>query len=358
MTRKLFVVVPADTPHGPVKGAYALANALAQWREVTLVTVKPGAGANAPLDPRVRRVVLADLAPTFVAKVRCYQEILEDSGGRFGTASISLCLSADAVNSLCRANTVTCASVRGNLIANYRMDYGWTGLPLAAAHLMSLRRFDHVVAMSDAMARQVRRFSGRQPAIIRNFVDEAALERYRAPTTMQGPLHFTFLGSLSVRKQPLLVLEALVELHRRGYKAVVDLIGSGPMEGAMRRETAERGLGDAIRFCGFLADPYQRLAAVDAMVLPSVSEGMSRAALEALHLGVPCVLRNADGNAELIQEGKNGALFEADHSLADAMLRAAAITRQRSASRVSLLPAAFGQQSAAKEYLDLVECGA
>ena len=55
--------------------------------------------------------------------------------------------------------------------------------------------------------------------------------------------------------------------------------------------------------------PYSLLGRADAFVLPSLSEGISRAALEALHLGVPCILRNVDGNQELITPRVNGELF-------------------------------------------------
>ena len=45
------------------------------------------------------------------------------------------------------------------------------------------------------------------------------------------------------------------------------------------------------------------------MCLPSYSEGMSRAVLEALSLGIPCVLRNVKANSELIKDKENGILF-------------------------------------------------
>ena len=51
------------------------------------------------------------------------------------------------------------------------------------------------------------------------------------------------------------------------------------------------------------------------MVLPSFSEGVSRSALEALFLGVPCVLRDVDGASELIHDGINGYLFNENSEL-------------------------------------------
>jgi len=355
MKRRLFIVVPAPTPDGPVKGAYALANALAALRAVTLVTLKRGPGAQAPLDPRVEQVCLADHAHTFRGKVRHYRQMLTSAGGRNKVCSISMCLSADALNLLCKKHAVICASVRGNLIVNYRMDYGAVGVPLAMAHLTGLRGFDHVAVMTDAMAEQVQRYVGHRPTVVGNFVDEAALEVFRTSEPAEGPLRFAFVGSLSTRKQPWLLVEAVASLRDRGQPAVIDLIGSGPMDKRVHSEMSRLHVDGAVRLWGFVEQPYAHVSQADALVLPSVSEGLPRAALESLHLGVPCVLRRADGNGDLIVDGVNGALFAHDAALADAMLQAASISRRRGAARESLLPAAFRQDAAARRYLDLVE---
>jgi glycosyltransferase involved in cell wall biosynthesis len=90
-------------------------------------------------------------------------------------------------------------------------------------------------------------------------------------------------------------------------------------------------------------------------VLPSLSEGTPRSALEALHLGVPCVLRAADGNSELIASEQQGALFEEDAALPDTIARVAAYSRTRSVVRSTLLPRGFRQVEQARRYLSLVE---
>ena len=54
--RQIFITVPSPHPTGPIKGAYALANALAAERQVTLVTLKRGPGADAELARALGRV--------------------------------------------------------------------------------------------------------------------------------------------------------------------------------------------------------------------------------------------------------------------------------------------------------------
>ena len=354
MTRKLFILVPSDSPAGPVKGAYALANALAEICEVTLVALKRGPGADSALDTRVRHLCLADAAEGLSSRISSYRTLLRKAGGRAGATSLSMCLSADVVNMLCGQDAVTCASVRGNLLANYRHDYGLIGVPLAIAHLFVLRMHDRVVAMNRPMASQIRFYSGIEPDIIENFVDEAPLEKFRSTNKSDGSLRFVFVGSLSKRKQPWLILLALKQLIQEGVSARVDFVGNGPLRDYLQSEIARLGLEDAVVLHGFVADPAPIMAGADSMVLPSLSEGISRAALEALYLGVPCVLRDADGNAELIEEGVNGALFRSDNELSSAMLHSASFARKLD-DRCSLLPESYRQATASLRYLNLLE---
>ena len=352
MIKTIFILVPSPHPTGPIKGAYALANALVPLRRVVLVFLKHGPGANAPLDEKVEVRSLARSNGGWHYRLAIYRQLLENAGGRQRVVSISMCLSADWINRFCRGQAVICASVRGNLPQNYRFDYGWLGGPLALVHLLALRSFDHVVAMTPSMASQLSWLAALQPRVIGNFVDEIVLERHRLTGTASGPLRFVFVGSLSVRKQPELVIAAIEKL--RDQDAELDVLGDGPLREGLCSLIDSLGLQGRVRLHGLVADPYDIVAAADAFVLPSRSEGVSRAALEALHLGVPCVLRDVDGNADLLAVPLSGALFSHDEDLATAMLKAAGFSRGRS-GRSSLLPPAFQQLTAACQYLRLFE---
>jgi len=352
--RPLFVLVPSLVPTGPVKGAIALANALANHCEVSLVAIKPGHGAQAEIHPAVR--VIAPLSHSgWWRSVRAYRALLIEARGDNRVASVSFCFSADMLNAMCSDLAMTCASVRGNLPQNYRHDYGWTGLLLAWVHLLFLRRVQSVAAMSKSMARQVERFIGRAPEVIPNFIDETPLDGLRVERTVaSGPFRFCYVGSLSTRKRPQALIEAVARLHRSGESVRLDVIGEGTLRRACERSVQQAGITQLVRFHGQLADPFRLLASADCMVLPSLSEGISRAVLESLHLGVPVVSRLADGNDELIRLGHNGALFRRDEELPQLMLDVARWSRARSDPGQSLLPAAFRQRECAKQYFDLI----
>jgi glycosyltransferase involved in cell wall biosynthesis len=350
--KTIFILLPSPHPTGPVKGAYALANALACLRRVVIVFLKNGPGVEAPLDSRVCVKSLAETCGGWRNRVAAYRELLQSAGGRKFACSISMCLSADFVNCFCRSEAVTCSSIRGNLFQNYRFDYGWSGAIIALGHLLMMHALDHVIAMNKAMALQIRRYAALKPIIIGNFVDEVMLEQYRVEKANSGQLRFVFVGSLSVRKQPELLIYAVDKL--REYDVEIDFLGDGPLRKKMAVLIKSLGLSGRIRLHGQVADPYPIVATADAFVMPSLSEGVSRAVLEALHLGVPCILREVDGNSELFADLEVGSLFEIETELPEVMLSVAKSARKR-AEKISLLPNSFRQSIAAANYLALLE---
>jgi glycosyltransferase involved in cell wall biosynthesis len=355
MSRTVFILVPSPHPTGPVKGAYAMANALVFSRRVVMVYLKDGPGVDANLDERVEVISLSEIRSGWRNRLQAYRKLLLEAGGRAKVGSISMCLSADLLNRFCADQAVICASVRGNLMRNYRHDYGMCGTLFAVAHLLALRSFDHVVAMTGAMSKQVWSVTGIRSKIIGNFVDEDALERFRGTIpNCKAILHFVYVGSLTNRKQPTLLVQAIESLINQGHHVKLDMIGDGPLRNIISSMLLINGLKEHIQLHGHLASPYRLIADADAFILPSCSEGISRAALEALYLGVPCVLRDVDGNAELLSEPNAGGLFIDDLDLPRAMFEAASLGHTRSL-KSSLLPPSFRQSSAAMQYLELIE---
>jgi len=350
--RRIVILVPALYPTGPIKGAVALANALVRDRQVTLVSLKGGSGAAAPIDGRVGMIDLRE-DRGWISRLRFCRRLLTRLGPPHQVASVSFCFSADLINALCRNRARILSSVRGNLPVNYRHDYGPVGSLLAGVHMLVLRRFHHLVAMTESMARQISIFTHRRPVVIGNFVDEAPLESRRQGIPVNGSYHFVFCGSLSIRKRPILTLEAIGKLRNEGFDCRLDLLGNGPLRLQIECFIAEHRLEKTVVVHGHVDDPLGIIAQADVFVLPSTSEGLSRAALEALHLGVPCVLRDVDGNRELINNHA-GELFTCDEDLVACMRRVAESSRRRD-KRESLLPPPFRQSNAAKRYLDLIE---
>lgn len=70
----------------------------------------------------------------------------------------------------------------------------------------------------------------------------------------------------------------------------------------------ELGLGDRFAFLGFRTDVERVLAAVDVVVLPSLSEGFPLAILEAMACGKPVIATSVGGVPEAVADGETGLL--------------------------------------------------
>lgn len=343
-------------PAGPVKGAIALANSLVGEIETTLVSLKVGTSPDALIDPRVKYISLASNSKRIISRYKKYISLLKSAGGRSTVVSISICLSPDLLNWFCRKNAIICSSVRANNLINYKMIYGFIGLPLAIAHLVLLRRYDHVVVMSSSMGKQVGYYINKSPQIIGNFIEEKVLDKYRKVYNNNcHTIKIVFLGTLNERKQPILLINSVNELKTQGFDIVLDIIGDGPLRSSLDNLICTLNLKNSVKMHGHLSEPYHILARADVFVLPSLSEGISRAAIEALYLGVPAVLRNSDGNSELINNGVNGELFDLDEELPFKLISAAKINTAQIKRRKCLVPCLFRQAIAARDWINLIK---
>ena len=90
----------------------------------------------------------------------------------------------------------------------------------------------------------------------------------------------------------------------------IDVIGEGVLQQKLLKLIEYHKLNKYIELKGHISNPYENLIEADIMILPSLSEGISRASLEALFFGIPCLMRDVDGNRELIDSGVNGYLFK------------------------------------------------
>ena len=78
----------------------------------------------------------------------------------------------------------------------------------------------------------------------------------------------------------------------------------------------ENGLENEIEFVVNRTDIPHFLNEADLFVLPSRFEGLGLSALEAMAAGVPVIVSDVDGPRELVQDYKNGYLFESENSYA------------------------------------------
>ena len=136
-----------------------------------------------------------------------------------------------------------------------------------------------------------------------------------------------------------MVVEKGLEFLLRAWRMAVDsglpgnarlvLVGDGPLRSELAERSREWGLDDGVRFLGWRPDVRAVLGLSDVFVLPSLTEGLPMALLEAGWAGVPCLASRVGGVPDVVRHGENGWLVEpsAVEPLA-ACLREAAETPQ------------------------------
>ena len=126
-----------------------------------------------------------------------------------------------------------------------------------------------------------------------------------------GPLHVVCVARLIERKGQGHLIEAIKRLTDSGIKVVLSLIGTGDSQRNYEDQARRLGIGDRVRFVGYVPreeiNAYYNSAHVFA--LPSYNEGMSLAVLEAMAAGLPLVVTRTGGTAELVEDGVNGYSF-------------------------------------------------
>jgi glycosyltransferase involved in cell wall biosynthesis len=188
--------------------------------------------------------------------------------------------------------------------------------PAARALIRSLtrrayRRADCFLANSHEMARGLETSLGldhRRVRVIHNPIDIARVQRLGGqPLPFEQARPFIVsVGRLERQKGHDLLLKAYAS---SGLSDALDLIivGRGTREGELRRQAAELGLGERVKFVDFTDNPWAFVAKARLFVLPSRWEGFPTALVEALACGAPALATACDfGPAEIVEHGASG----------------------------------------------------
>jgi len=203
----------------------------------------------------------------------------------------------------------------------------WAVLPYMRHDLRekreALRRAGAVLAVSEAVAGELRRDTGCAVVVVPNVVDgEEARTVARGEPSLPLPAEFLlFVGKLEDNKGLSMLLPA-VAAARTGLPLVV--LGDGAWGAALGREASARGVPLLTPGWAKREDVLRALARATVVVFPSLwPEPLSRVLLEALAVGAPVAAIDTGGTAEILTDDVSGLLVRDAPELGRAIARLA-----------------------------------
>ncbi len=236
-----------------------------------------------------------------------------------------------------RYDVVHCHLLAANVIA--KPLAAWLGVPVRinhdhcndkladprkwvpAADTWANRFSTHICAVSESTRRFLIAHEGvteDRATTIHNGIDLATFHpdpEGRAPARLRWALPpdafvIAGIGRLTYQKNFALFLEVAAEIVQRHPRAVFVLAGTGEQEAALRAQAAALGLGERVRFLGYVAEMTALYPALDMLLLTSRYEGLPITILEAMACGVPIVASRLDGVQEVLSDGEDCALVQ------------------------------------------------
>lgn len=199
----------------------------------------------------------------------------------------------------------------------------------------AMRHVRTVIAISDAVARFVHEVEGVDDASIATIrygvgaeaTDDEARGARAAIGCGDRDLVVGFVGRLVAQKGVDVLIDAVPRVRARHPTAVTVIVGDGPLAPELRARAAALGLGDCVRFVGWIADARRVMPACDVIVVPSRWEGLGLVALEAMACARPVVASRVDGLAEIVEPAATGLLVPAGDAAALAEAVASVLDR-------------------------------
>lgn len=155
---------------------------------------------------------------------------------------------------------------------------------------------------------------------VRSISDAVPAESVRRELGLEGARVVVCVGKLSRVKNHGLFLRAAALVAEGREDVVFLIVGDGPLRGELSTLAGRLGLSGRVRLAGRREDVPALLKLTDVFVMPSSSEGLPNAVMEAMAAGLPVVATRVGGIPELITDGESGRLVAPGD--AEAMARA------------------------------------
>ena len=105
------------------------------------------------------------------------------------------------------------------------------------------------------------------------------------------------------------LIQSAVKISDAFPDAVFLIAGDGPLRNELVDLTKKLGLETKVVFAGFCEDIQSIFSIINIVAVPSISEGLGIAVLEAMAMGKPIVATSVGGIIEILRDGETGLLI-------------------------------------------------
>ena len=178
-------------------------------------------------------------------------------------------------------------------------------------------RADRVLCNSTDMAAGLATDLALDPSVMRMINNPIDIERIQrvCKEPIPGAPNRPFIlsaGRLEYQKAHEVLIRSYAQSGIWRSHALV-ILGKGSRLNELHRLAANLGVGEYVRFIGFVANPYAWMARADLIVQPSRWEGFPTVAAESLACGAPLLLADCSfGPRDIVEHGVNGELAPVD----------------------------------------------
>ncbi len=178
-----------------------------------------------------------------------------------------------------------------------------------------LRRYDRVLCVSPSHLDHCARLGIPAARVVNhpNGIDPHEYT-FHTPRARRSPMTLGVVARLSGEKGVDRALRAFAAVHRDHRDTQMHLVGDGPERAHLQTLAEGLNIAHAVHFRGWRSDPRKCYEEFDVLLLPSRTEGLPNALLEAMATGVPVAATRVGAVSQVLDEGRCGVLLDGDET--------------------------------------------
>ena len=307
--RRITIILPSlNNRISPVKGALLLADFLYQEGfTISLLSLKgfQDKTQQEKYPFKTESLNITTLFGLLTARRKIIQHLNTTNSEIIFTFTIFPDLLASTIKNIKKVSFI-----RAYLIDQYKQDFPIFSYFVTKLHTVALTRFRYVIAMTANMRSEIISLGIKPEKVIinKNSIDILATRNSMTDYSFgkASNINIGIVGFLTKRKRVSDAIKAIAKINK---PIILNIFGSGP-------DLSERmNISRQVIFHGYVDSMVKNYMKMDIVLSTSMSEGVSRAMIEAMSLGKTVIASDIPGSLDLIEDGKTGFIFrKGDHN--------------------------------------------